>query len=225
MKSVEMLRRERLHKENQRIAHLLNLYNSNEVDDATKNEILKKINFSKRVIGNLEETINIVIAKHANLFFNGVYVSLKYYEYKKLFLSDINKYLSIVAGLKSENNIYVSEKENGYNLDIQRAILYFGFTNDEMKIISKMNRDDFMSFINQAYGTNIPMLYELDAAKYKWNESNDDLEQVSNSRKLKLLLLRNGAFIQTDYPLIFERDIIEKYDKLELDACRKLYLK
>lgn len=223
MRCIEVLRKERLHKENDRIAHLLALYNDTKIDEATKKEILRNINFCKRVIGNLEETVNIVIAKHANLLFNGITESLKYYEFNDLFFSDINKYLNRVASLKCENNMYVSEKESGYNLDIQRAILFFNFTYDEMKMLSKMNRDEFMCFINRKYGTNIPMLSELIDAHYKWYESRDDLQQVINARKLKLLRLRNGAFIQTEYPLIYKRDIIEQYDKLEMDACRKSY--
>lgn len=113
MRCIEVLRKERLHKENDRIAHLLALYNATKIDEATKKEILRNINFCKRVIGNLEETVNIVIAKHANLLFNGITESLKYYEFNDLFFSDINKYLGRVARLKCENNIYVSEKESG----------------------------------------------------------------------------------------------------------------
>ena len=224
MKSIEILRRERLHKENDRIAHLLSLYNDSGIDAVTKSELEKRIKFSKLVIGNLNETVNIVIAKHANLLMNGIHESLKYFEFNDLFFSDINEYLNKVANLRCENNLYIRNAESGYNLDIQRAILFFNFTYGEIKKIMVMTRDEFMCFINEKYGTNIPMLSELEDAKLRWSESGNDLEQVRNARKLKLLGLRNGAFIQTEYPLMFERDIIEQYDELEVSASKKLNL-
>ena len=82
-----------------------------------------------------------------------------------------------------------------------------------------------MEFINLKYGTNIPMMNELVDAKVKWSESCNDLEQVKNAREMKLLGLRNGAYVQTEYPLFFERDVVEQYDKLEADASKKLRLK
>lgn len=224
MKSIEILRRERLHKENDRIAHLLSLYNDSGIDAVTKSELEKRIKFSKLVIGNLNETVNIVIAKHANLLMNGIHESLKYFEFNDLFFSGINEYLNKVANLRCENNLYIRNAESGYNLDIQRAILFFNFTYGEIKKIMVMTRDEFMCFINEKYGTNIPMLSELEDAKLRWSESGNDLEQVRNARKLKLLGLRNGAFIQTEYPLMFERDIIEQYDELEVSASKKLNL-
>ena len=224
MKSIDVLRRERLRKENDRIAHLLSLYNDSGIDAVTKNELYKRIDFSKKVIGNLNETINIVIAKHANLLMNGIQESLRYYEFNDLFFSDINEYLNRVANLRCENNLYVKNADSGYNLDIQRAILFFNFTYGEIKKIMCMTRDEFMCFINEKYGTNIPMMSELEEAREKWNNSCNDLEQVKNAKNLKLLGLRNGAFIQTEYPLMFERDIIEQYDELEQSASKKLTL-
>ena len=224
MKSIEILRRERLHKENDRISHLLSLYNDSGIDAVTKNELHKRIDFSKKVSGNLNETINIVIAKHANLLMNGIHESLKYYEFNDLFFSDINAYLNRVANLNCVNNLYVRIAESAYNLDIQRAILFFNFTYGEIKEIMKMTRDEFMCFINNKYGTNIPMMSELEEARLKWSESCNDLEQVKNACEMKLLGLRNGAYIQTEYPLFFERDVISQYEELELSASRKLKL-
>lgn len=224
MKTINMLERERLHKENERISHLLAIYNDSATDAVTKGEIEKRIKFCKRAIGNLSETVKIEIAKHANLLMNGIHESLKYFEFNDLFFSDINAYLSRVANLNCVNNLYVRNAESGYNLDIQRAILFFNFTYGEIKKIMLMTRDEFMCFINNKYGTNIPMLSELENAKLRWSESNNDLEQVKNARELKLLGLRNGAFIQTEYPLLYERDIIEQYDELEVSASKKLSL-
>lgn len=224
MKTINMLERERLHKENERISHLLAIYNDSATDAVTKGEIEKRIKFCKRAIGNLSETVKIEIAKHANLLMNGIHESLKYFEFNDLFFSDINAYLSRVANLNCVNNLYVRNAESGYNLDIQRAILFFNFTYGEIKEIMKMTRDEFMCFINNKYGTNIPMMSELEEARLKWSESCNDLEQVKNARELKLLGLRNGAYIQTEYPLFFERDIIEQYDELEVSASKKLSL-
>lgn len=224
MKSINLLRKERLHCENDRIAHLLALYNDSGIDGITKSELSKRIDFSRRVIGNLNETVNIVIAKHANLLLNGMVGCLKYHEFNDLFFSDINEFLDRVASLKCVNNLYVKTCDSGYNLDIQRAILFFNFTYEEIRKIMVMTRDEFMSFINEVYGTNIPMNSELEEVKEKWYYSKDDLEQVKNAREMKLVGLRNGAFIQTEYPLFFERDIVEQYDRLEKDASKKLCL-
>lgn len=224
MKTINMLERERLHKENERISHLLAIYNDSATDAITKGEIEKRIKFCKRAIGNLSETVKIEIAKHANLLMNGIHESLKYFEFNDLFFSDINEYLNRVANLRCENNLYIRNAESGYNLDVQRAILFFNFTYGEIKKIMVMTRDEFMCFINEKYGTNIPMLSELEDAKLRWSESINDLEQVKNAREMKLVGLRNGAFIQTEYPLLFERDIVEQYDKLEKDASKKLSL-
>ena len=225
MKNIELLRRERLRVENERISHLLALYNDSATPGSTKSELLKRIDYSKLVIGNLNETINIMIAKHANLFMNGLIESLKYFEFNDLFFTDINAYLNRVANLRCENNLYIRNAESGYNLDMQRAVLFFNFTYGEILEIRRMTRDEFMTFINNKYGTNIPMLGELEEAKLKWSESCDDLEQVKNARELKLVGLRNGAFVQTEYPLFFERDVLEQYDQLENDAEKKLSLK
>ena len=84
MKSIDVLRRERLRKENDRIAHLLSLYNDSGIDAVTKSELKKRLKFSKLVIGNLNETVNIVIAKHANLLINGIQDSLRYYDLYKI---------------------------------------------------------------------------------------------------------------------------------------------
>ena len=126
--------------------------------------------------------------------------------------------------MKCVNNLYVKTCDSGYNLDIQRAILFFNFTYDEIRKIMVMTRDEFMSFINEVYGTNIPMNSELEEVKEKWYYSRDDLEQVKNAREMKLVGLRNGAFIQTESPLLFERDIVQQYDNLEKDASKKLCL-
>ena len=223
MKTLNILEKERLHKENERISHLLALYNDPATPGTTKCELLKRIDYSKLVIGNLDETINIMIANHANLFFNGITESKSFItEFNN---TDINTYLNRVANLRCENNLYIRNAESGYNLDIQRAVLFFNFTYGEMLIISKMTRDEFMNFINFKYGTNIPMMSELEEAKLKWSNSSNDLEQVRNARELKLVGLRNGSFVQTEYPLFFERDVVEQYSQLENDAEKKLSLK
>ena len=176
MKTIKKLERERLHKENTRIRHLLAIYNDPSTDALTKDEIKKRIKFCKLAIGNLPETVRIEIAKHANLLMNGIQESMKYDEFRNLFNSDINQYLSRVASLKLKNNRHVKEKNSGYNLDMQRAILFFNFTEDEIKKIITMTRDEFMVFINEQYGTQIPMLEELRIAEERrQNAYNDTL--------------------------------------------------
>ena len=223
MKTIKKLERERLHKENTRIRHLLAIYKDPSTDALTKDEIKKRIKFCKLAIGNLPETVKIEIAKHANLLMNGIQESMKYNEFRNLFNSDINQYLSRVASLKLKNNRYVKEKNSGYNLDMQRAILFFDFTEDEIKKIMTMTRDEFIVFINEQYGTQIPMLEELRIAEERrQNAYNDTLEQVKCAKEKVILQVRNGVYIQTEYPLYYEHQVIEYYDKLIEDAEKEL---
>ena len=223
MKTIKKLERERLQKENTRIRHLLAIYNDSSTDALTKDEIKKEIKFCKLAIGNLPETVKIEIAKHANLLMNGIQESMKFDEFRNLFNSDINQYLSRVASLKLKNNRYVKEKNSGYNLDMQRAILFFNLTEDEIKKIMTMTRDEFMVFINEQYGTQIPMLEELRIAEERrQNAYNDTLEQVKCAKEKVILQIRNGVYIQTEYPLYYEHQVIEYYDKLIEDAEKEL---
>ena len=223
MQTLKKLERERLHKENTRIRLLLAIYNDSSTDALTKSEINKRIKFCKLAIGNLPETVRIEIAKHANLLMNGIQESMKYDEFRNLFNSDINQYLSRVASLKLKNNRYVKEKNSGYNLDMQRAILFFSFTEDEIKKIMTMTRDEFMVFINEQYGTQIPMLEEIRIAEERrQNAYNDTLEQVKCAKEKVILQIRNGVYIQTEYPLYYEHQVIEYYDKLIEDAEKEL---
>lgn len=220
MKTFKTLTRERLHKENERISHILSLYNDSCIDCITKDELNKRYKISKLTIGNLPEAIRIVIAKHINLLIDGINESLKYDEFKKLFEKDIDSYLYRVSSLVSDGEKFIAEKNSGYNLDIQRAVLFFGFTREELLKIVSMSRDEAVSYINSVYGTCIPLSSELVEAKNKWSESRDDLERIRNARDLKILGVRNGAYIQTEYPLMYEREVNEYYDKLECD-CKK----
>ena len=223
MKTLNILEKERLHKENERIGHLLAIYNDPATPGTTKCELLKRIDYSKLVIGNLNETINIMIANHANLFFNGITESLKYSEFNDLFFSDINAYLNRVANLRCENNLYIRNAESGYNLDIQRAVLFFNFTYGEMLIISKMTRDEFMKYINSQYGTEIPMIDELKSVEERRQSCyNNNLEQVKCAKEKAILLVRNGTFIQTEYPLFYEHEVVNHYDQLISDAENSL---
>ena len=217
MKTLKMLERERLSKENDRISHILSLYNDRGIDATTRSELGKRFKFSKLIIGNLKETIRIEIAKHINLLFRGINESLIFDEFKNLFDNDIDAYLYRVASLIPDNNKYISKCKSGYNLDIQRAILFFDFTKEELADILSMSRDEAVVFINNKYGTSIPTTQELIDARIKWEESCDGEIRIKNAKELKILGVRNGAFIQTEYPLFFERDVNEYYDKLVQD--------
>lgn len=223
MKTLKKLERERLHKENTRIRHLFAIYNDPSTDALTKDEIKKRIKFCKLAIGNLPETVKIEIAKHANLLMNGIQESMKFDEFRNLFNSDINQYLSRVASLKLKGNRYVKLINSGYNLDMQRAILFFGFTEEEIKKIMTMTRDEFMVFINEQYGTQIPMLEELRSIEEKRQRAyNNTLEQIKCAKEKVILQVRNGVYIQTEYPLYYEHQVVEYYDGLIEDAEKEL---
>ena len=218
MKTLNILEKERLHKENERISHLLAIYNDPATDAITKGEIEKRIKFCKRAIGNLSETVKIEIAKHANLLFNGIQESLKYNEFKKLFETNINAYLYRVATLIQQNGKYIKEKDSGYNLDIQKSILFFDFTESELKELLKKSREEFMKIINEKYQTNIPTINELKEIEQKRQNANNTLEQVKYAKEKILLQIRNGVFIQTEYPLYYEYEAKNHYDELIKDA-------
>lgn len=223
MKTLNILEKERLHKENERISHLLAIYNDPATDAITKGEIEKRIKFCKRAIGNLPETVKIEIAKHANLLMHGIQESLKFFEFNDLFFSDVNEYLNRVANLRCENNLYVRNAESGYNLDIQRAILFFNFTYADIKKIMGMTRDEFMKYINSQYGTEIPMIDELKSVEERRQSCyNNNLEQVKCAKEKAILLVRNGTFIQTEYPLFYEHEVVSHYDQLISDAENSL---
>ena len=78
-----------------------------------------------------------------------------------------------------------------------------------------MTRDEFMEFINKQYGTLIPSIEELKSIEEKRQSCySDDLEQVKCAKEKAILQIRNGVFIQTEYPLYYEREIVSYYDKL-----------
>lgn len=222
MKTLRTLERERLHKENDRISHILSLCNDDGLDFVTRQELNKRLKISKITIGNLPETIRIEIAKHINLLMNGINESLKFDEFRNLFENDIDAYLYRVCSLVVKENKYIAERQSGYNLDIQRAILFFDFTRDEFLHIASMSRDEAVTFINNKYGTSIPMSSELIDAKTRWQESRSHLEQIGNAKELKILGVRNGAFIQTEYPLFYEKEVSRYYDKLVVDYKKSL---
>lgn len=228
MKTFSTLEKERLNKENERMTHLLAIYKDSSTDALTKTEISKRMKFVRRTIGNLSETVKIEIAKHANLLFNGIKESLKFDEFRNLYYSNIEEYLKRVSSLKVENKKIIAERHSGYNLDIQKAILFFGFTLEDLKIIMNKqmieeDREEFMSFINQMYKTQIPTLEELRNAEERRQQSRSTLEQVKSAKEKKILEVRNGVYIQTEYPLYYEHEIISHYDELIEDA--KLSLK
>ena len=219
MKNLNVLEKERLHKENDRIGLLLAIYNDSATDAITKDEIGKRIKFAKRAIGNLPETVRIEIAKHANLFMNGIIESLRFYEFNDLFFEDVNEYLNKVASLRCENNLYVKDRAGVYNSDIQNAILYFNFTYADIKKIMVMTRDEFMEFINKQYGTLIPSIEELKSIEEKRQSCyHDYLEQVKCAKEKAILQVRTGVFIQTQYPLYYEHEVVSYYNKL-IEDC------
>lgn len=222
MKTIKTLERERLHKENERISHILSLYNDDGIDFVTRQELRKRLKISKITIGNLSETIRIEIAKHINLLMNGIIESLKFDEFRNLFKNDMDAYLYRICSLVVKDNKYIAERQSGYNLDIQRAILFFDFTREEFLNIASMSRDEAVTFINNKYGTSIPMSSELMDAKVRWQESRSELDRIENAKELKILGVRNGAFIQTEYPLFYEKEISKYYDKLVVDHKKSL---
>ena len=86
-----------------------------------------------------------------------------------------------------------------------------------------MTRDEFMVYINNQYGTEIPMIDELKSVEERRQSCyNNNLEQVKCAKEKAILLVRNGTFIQTEYPLFYEHEVVSHYDQLISDAENSL---
>lgn len=228
MKTLANLINERKIKENERLLNLKKIYDDPAMDALTKNAIYKRVKFCQRVLNNLEETVKIEIAKHANLLFEGIRESLGFDEFKKLYYLDFEKYIYRMCSMKIINHKFIVDRQFGYNLDIQKAIIFFDLSIDDLKLIINQEIDDnkreeFMCFINEKYETKIPTLNELRKANeyYQYSHKNS-LSEIECAKNRAILQVRNGVYIQTEYPLYYEDEIIDHYDKLKEDCEKKL---
>ena len=126
MKTLKTLERERLSLENDKIKNLLKSYNRTDISEITKKEITKRISQSKKAIGNLPDLIRQEIARNANLLFEGIRDALTQDDFRSLYFGDFEEFIEKVASLEETARGYERISNVAYNMDVQRAILYFG---------------------------------------------------------------------------------------------------
>lgn len=218
MKKLEELEKERLKKEKSRINDLLKSYNRTDISENTKHEIIKRLKTTKKAIKYLPDLVRQEIAMNANLLINGLQQVLTNREFRNLYYGDFEEFIETVASLEETTKGYERISNTAYNSDIQKAILYFGFTKEELetllkKDINEPSRDIFISFINKKYKTQIPTTKEL-GSKQQNDESTDIVDRTKNTYAYKKMKLHNGDYMHGEYPYYYEFELDIYYKEL-----------
>ena len=225
MKKLKTLEKERLIKENDKIKNLLESYNRTDITEETKHQISKKIKDSKKAIGNLQDIVRQEIARNANLLFEGIRDALTQNDFRRLYYGAFEDFIEQVASLEETTSGYERISNVAYNMDIQKAILYFGLTRKELELLFKnglcdSQRDIFMKFINKRFKTKIPMTKEL--AEKKIDDKTDKVKLAENKYEHKKKKLYNGEYMKGEYPQYYEyeidmyfKEIIKEYKSIQ----------
>lgn len=218
MKTLKTLEREKLSLENDKIKNLLQSYNRTDISDETKKEVVKRIAKAKKAIGNLPDLVKQEIAKNANALFEGIREALTHEDFRSLYYGDFEDFIEKVASLEETTKGYERISNTAYNMDVQRAILYFGITREELEELFKKGlcdryRDVFMQFINKRYKTSIPTSEEINEIINR-QPSSDFTTSIQNKYDMKKMRLNNGEYLVTDYPTYYEREIDTYYKEL-----------
>lgn len=218
MKILTELEKERLKKEKAKLSELLESYNRKDISESTKHQIVKRIKNAKKAISNLSDLVKQEIARNANLLFYGIQETLKNDEFRILYSADFEEFIEKIASLEEIVNGYERISNTAYNMDVQKAILYFGFTKKELETLFKedtnnVSRDVFMSFINKRYKTKIPTTKEL--VKKKQDEEKDNIiDRTKNNYEYKKMKLHNGDYMKDEYPEYYEFELDTYYKEL-----------
>lgn len=225
MKNFQELKIRRLEQEKEKIDIETQLLDNNPGYDTRKN-IQEKLKIRKRVVENIDEVIQTQIAYHINNLYEGMRLNLQKTHFLELFYKDFELYIIRIANVTiTKDKKFKSKGYYGYSPDILKAIIFFDFTLEELQnliqnlIDKKFNsntRDELIISINEQYGTNIPLIIELETAKRRVFESwFNEKNKLINNKNYKLLRAKNGEFMKNDeYPLYYQLSIIEYYDKI-----------
>lgn len=225
MKTLKTLERERLSLENDKIKNLLKSYNRTDISETTKKEIAKRISESKKAIGNLPDLIRQEIARNANLLFEGIRDALTQDDFRSLYYGDFEEFIEKVASLEETASGYERISNVAYNMDVQKAILYFGISREELEELFKKGlcdkyRDIFMAFINKKYNTSIPMSKDL--VEKTVDPDADMVTLAQNRYDIKKIKLHNGEYMTGEYPTYYEsqvdtyfKEIIKEYKSIQ----------
>lgn len=219
MKTLKELKKERLKKERTKLIDLQKNYSRTDLGESTKHEIVKRIEKTNKAIANLSDIVRQEIARNANILIYGMLEAIQNNTYfRSLYYGDFEEFIEKVAGLEETVRGYERTSDTPYKIDIQKAILYFGFTKNELEILlkndSKENsRDIFITFINKKYKTSIPTEREIEEKMIAYDDSNI-VENLKNKYALEKIKLHNGEYMQGDYSYCYESELNAHYKKL-----------
>lgn len=218
MKTLKELEKEKLSVENTKVRNLLQSYNRTDISEETKKAILKSVKDCKKAIGNLPDLVRQEIAKHANNLYEGLRDALADPKYRSLYYGDFEDFIEQTASLEETITGYARISNEAYNMDLQRAILYFGLTREELQMLFEkgvcdITRDIFIKYINKRYKTKIPTLVELQEMELK-EKGYDIVERTEINYQKKKMKLHNGEYMVGEYPQYYEYELDTYYKEL-----------
>lgn len=184
----------------------------------------EQIDYSLSVLDNIDETVRMEISYNANLLFEFIYSETQYTIFTKMFYSRMLEYIRFIENGESVNG--------NFNFEVIHLIKYFDFNiSDILKLVEFDSedtlKDGFSKFINDFYGTNIPLLSE-----WVVMDENDRLlcteEELKNYDISEICLqFKNGDFMinrfNSMYPMLYKKDMIqyfgEEYFNENTDKC------
>ena len=211
MKSFEDIKKNRLLSEHNRLNVAKRRLN---VPGSIAKSIRQKeqIDYSLSVLDNIDETVKMEISYNANLLFEFIYSETQYTIFTKMFYSRMLEYIRFIETGECVNN--------KFNPEVINLIKYFDFNlYDILKLVEFDSdvtlKDGFSKFINDYYGTNIPLLSE-----WVIMDENDRLlcteEELKNYDISEICLqFKNGDFMinrfNSMYPMLYKKDMIEYF--------------
>lgn len=213
MRTYEDIKKNRLLSENNRLNVARKRLNTS-VGVARIIRQKEQIDYSLSVLENIDETIKMEISYNANLLFDLISNETEYTIFIKMFYSRILEYIRYIQ--KGE------EESDKFDKKIVDLIKYFDFSKDDILKLVEFGsidslKNDFIRFINNSYGTDIPMESE-------WIVIDDETRDLFSEEELAnldiydiYLQFRNGDFMinkfNSMYPMLYTKDMIEYFGR------------
>ena len=219
MKTFEELKKTRLTNEKIKLVDAEKKYDDSHNNTWYQNyAYYKQMENSKKVIENIDESVKMEIALYTNILYDSLSEASNYCIFSENFNNLFQKYINDAETIFKDGNIYSFriDLDALYPLEIIQAIVYFGFTKDDLQMLSKkqngiITKDIFIQFINDCYGTNIPLKSEwVEFFAKPMPQTIFEMKQYNCNHNL--LLLRNGKLMDGNYPLQYEDDILKKFN-------------
>jgi hypothetical protein len=213
MRTYEDIKKNRLLSENNRLNVARKRLNTS-VGVARIIRQKEQIDYSLSVLENIDETIKMEISYNANLLFDLISNETEYTIFIKMFYSRILEYIRYI-----QKGVEESDK---FDKKIVDLIKYFDFSKDDILKLVEFGsidslKNDFIRFINNSYGTDIPMESE-------WIVIDDETRDLFSEEELAnldiydiYLQFRNGDFMinkfNSMYPMLYTKDMIEYFGR------------